>query len=246
MKPKFMIKYGKEQHLQQIVNGELRFAPSQTYIKIEEKQHNRGQGDLLEGKMKIQFESLRLHNPETNEFICELSKITGILSIQEVNNIPIFCLSQYNNDDIKIIDDKEFIALKKEKLESIKIDIPDATHALIIFEPDKFIDDVKRISGYEIISDEIHYYDYNMNTIEMLMFLTTGCTEVKTNQELYMTYANKYRQLLCKDIDFETQQEFRFVMSNELITEPKFYKFRFTSKYMLVPIDKLKDFINIK
>lgn len=245
MKPKFMIKYGKEQHLQQIVDGKLRFAPSQTYIKIEEQQHNRGQGDLLEGKMKIKLESLRLHNPKTNNFICELPKSTGIISIQDVNNIPIFCLSQYSIEDIKIINGEDVIVLNREKLESIKKDIPEATHALIIIEPEKFISDVRGILGYEIISDGIHYYDYNINTMEMLMFLTTGCTEIKTNQKLSMTYENRYRHLLCKDIDFETQQEYRFVVLNELITEPKFYNFKFTSKYMLIPIKNLKNQISL-
>lgn len=52
----FMIKYGKAEHLQQIIDGSLRLTPSQDYIKIEESQHNRGQGDLLEGKMKIHME----------------------------------------------------------------------------------------------------------------------------------------------------------------------------------------------
>ena len=69
MKPKFMIKYGKEEHLQQLVDGKIRFAPSQTYVRLEEAQHNKGQGDLLEGKMKIKMQSARLHSIETNELI---------------------------------------------------------------------------------------------------------------------------------------------------------------------------------
>ena len=56
----FFIKYGEKEHLQQIVDGKLRFTPSQTYIKIEEKQHNKGQGDLLEGRMKIKIEGARM------------------------------------------------------------------------------------------------------------------------------------------------------------------------------------------
>ncbi len=45
---KFMIKYGKYDHLKQIVDGALRMTSSQTYIGIEKEQHNKGQGDLLE------------------------------------------------------------------------------------------------------------------------------------------------------------------------------------------------------
>lgn len=33
----FFIKYGEKEHLQQIVDGKLRFTPSQTYIKIRGK-----------------------------------------------------------------------------------------------------------------------------------------------------------------------------------------------------------------
>lgn len=51
------VKYGKKEHLQQIVSGKLRFSPSQNYIKMEELLHNKGQGDLLEGKMPLQIET---------------------------------------------------------------------------------------------------------------------------------------------------------------------------------------------
>lgn len=42
------IKSGEEEHLQQIVDGSLRFSPSQVYVKMEEEQHNKGQGDINE------------------------------------------------------------------------------------------------------------------------------------------------------------------------------------------------------
>jgi hypothetical protein len=45
-----LIKYGEEEHLKQIVNGSLRFSPSEVYVKMEEEQHNKGQGDMLDGK----------------------------------------------------------------------------------------------------------------------------------------------------------------------------------------------------
>lgn len=102
MKPKFMIKYGKEEHLQQLVDGKIRFAPSQTYVRLEEAQHNKGQGDLLEGKMKIKMQSARLHSIETNELIRELSAGTMVVSLQDVNNMPVFCISQYDERQIPI------------------------------------------------------------------------------------------------------------------------------------------------
>ena len=74
----------------------------------------------------------------------------------------------------------------------------------------------------------------------MYMFLATGEETVQTNTVMSMTYDNRYRNLLCKDISFSQQDEYRFIEINELITDPVFYSFLFTSRYLIVPIEQLK------
>jgi len=167
MKPKFMIKYGKEEHLQQLVDGKIRFAPSQTYVRLEEAQHNKGQGDLLEGKMKIKMQSARLHSIETNELIRELLAGTMVVSLQDVNNMPVFCISQYDERQISDYTDELHytITLSDEKIGCIQNDFPEASHALIILEPDKFINEVRNIDGHRFVSDSIRYYDYDINPL---------------------------------------------------------------------------------
>lgn len=236
----FMIKYGKAEHLQQIIDGRLRLTPSQNYIKIEEAQHNKGQGDLLEGKMKIQMESAHLYDIDTHELIRVLPKSTGVISIQDVSDMPIFCLSHYGSEYIRENNGNFYIQIDEVHLESIKKDFSDATYALVILEPEKFISDIKNIEDTEFVCDKIQYYDYETNTIQMYMFLTTGDTEVKTNKELSMTYENRYRHLLCKDTAFENQREYRFIALDKLIKEPIACSFIFTSRYLLVPVDDLK------
>lgn len=242
MKSQFMIKYGKKEHLQQIVDGEIRFAPSQTYIRLEETQHNKGQGDLLEGKMKIKMQRARLHNIETHELIRELPAGTIVVSLQDVNNMPVFCISQYDERQISDYTDELHytITLSGEKIECIQKDFPEASHALIILEPDKFINDVRNIDGHRFVSDNIRYYDYDINPLQMYMFLSTGEETVQTNTVMSMTYENRYRNLLCKDVSFSIQDEYRFIEIDELITEPVFYSFSFTSRYLIVPIEQLK------
>ncbi len=243
MKPKFMIKYGEEDHLYQIVKGNLRFTPSQTYIKIEETLHNRGQGDLLDGKMKIKVERAKLLDPDTNELKGILPSCYITISIQDVNNMPIFCTSQYGSDDI--VDYKDYnnykISLSSDKLSCIKTDFPNATHALIILEPDSFIADVEQIRDHKIISNEIRYYDYEINPLQLYMFLTTGDDNavIQKNIPISMTYKNRYRHLLCKHTDFAKQQEYRFIGLDELITKPVLYPFTFTSRYEIVSVEQL-------
>lgn len=172
----FMIKYGKEEHLKQIVDGSLRFAPSQTYVKMEELLHNKGQGDLLDGKMKIRFESAKMYAPDTNELKGEISNCVAKISIQDVNDMPIFCISHYGVDDTACYKNIRSykISLSQDKLNCIKQDFSEATHALIILEPDKFIAGVQAIKGHQIIHDQIRYYNYDINSLQMYMYLATG------------------------------------------------------------------------
>lgn len=248
MKPQFMIKYGEEAHLKQLVSGKIRFAPSQTYIKIEKEQNNKGQGDFLEGKVKLKTEGVRLYNPNTNEFIGMLPTSDIVMAAQDVNSMPVFCLSQYGQENVSdYVDDKNYtITLSDKKIKGIQTDFPKASHALIILEPEKFIEDVKGIANHQFASGGIHYYDYEINPLQMFMFLTTGSEAIKKNAVMSMTYENRYRHLFCKDIFFLNQEEYRFIGLDELISEPVFYSFSFRSKYLIVPIEQLEQPIKIE
>lgn len=236
-----MIKYGKEEHLKQIIDGKIRFSPSQTYIKMEKELHNKGQGDLLEGKMRIKSTNTRMHDYETKELKLECPNADFIVGLDEVNNMPIFCISKYDMEDtIDYIDKNNYkICISQDEIESIKKDFSSATHALIILEPDRFIDSIKQIDR-GIKNGEIRYYDYSINPLQMFMYLTTGEEEIITNQVLSFTEDNKYRILFCKDIAFANQKEYRFINTQRLIDEAISCDFNFNTKYLLIPIEELK------
>lgn len=245
MQPKIFIKYGEYDHLKQIVDGKLRFAPSQNYVLMEKEQHNKGQGDLLEGKMKIKIERAKMYHPETNELMAIIPQSECLVSIQDVNNMPVFCISGYDEKDIKEKDGKRFLKISHEKIDCIKTDFKKATHALIIFDISRFINDVSQIKNHTVANDYIHYYDYDINTLQMFAYLATGSEEYEKNKEMVTTYDNRFRHLLCKDIAFSQQQEYRFIVLDELIENPVFYPFNFSSEYMIVPIDDLYNVIEI-
>lgn len=233
------IKYGKREHLQQIVDGVIRFAPSQNYVLMEKELHNKGQGDLLDGKMKINAEKVRLHHPVTNELLWSFPKCEFVVSIQDVNNMPVFCLSLYNESDICVDNGKSFVNISKNKIDVIKNDFKDATHALVIFDCETFIDSVLKISGHKVVGDSIKYYDYEYNTLQMYSFLSNGTEEYKKGIEMTVTYDNRHRHLLCKDNSFSLQQEYRFIILDQLIENAVFYPIDFSSNYLIIPIDEL-------
>lgn len=241
-----MIKYGKEEHLRQIVDGYIRFAPSQKYIEQELYLHDKGQGDLLEGKMKIHINGARFCDPDTDEVVKILPQGITTISIQDVSNMPIFCVSCYDKQDFSETQAPFLVRLSDEHIEGIKNDFSDATHGLIILEPERFIKDIHSIPDHQFADGAIHYFDYDKNPIEMFKFLCTGNPDVKTNQQISMTYENRYRHLLCKDKDFANQKEYRFICLDELVTKPVFYPINFTSAYKIVAIDELKKGVDIR
>ena len=101
MAPIFMIKFGQKEHLEQIVNGSIRFSPAEVYVKQEREQHERGQGDLLEGKIGIYFEQLQVKDEKTKDVVMERKQERVLLTIDKINENPIFCLSEFHKDDVE-------------------------------------------------------------------------------------------------------------------------------------------------
>ena len=130
---------------------------------------------------------LRCH-PETNEYLRTFPKSTVVISIQDVSNMPIFCLSYYGAESIVDVDGLTTIHIDAEHIDSVKKDFLKATHALILFEPEKFISSVEKIEGKHFVSGKIKNYDDDINPIQIYMFLTRGTEEIQTDKYLSMTY----------------------------------------------------------
>ena len=236
MKPIVMIKYGKKKHLKQLANGMIRFAPTEDYINLQKIIGEKGQGDSDEGKLFVKSIRAMIQphdNPNTTTFV---ENANFKISFDELNRKPVFCLSQYSEEDTT---ENTTLSIAQDKVDAIKHDFPEATHALIIKEPEKFIADLMKISG-SMHSNEIQYYDYRHNWINMYVFVAgenQGKNDVGTIY--HVTTENIYRQLYCKSDELTKQQEYRFILKDWLISKPIFLPFSFTSKYKIVPIKKL-------
>lgn len=236
MRPIVMIKYGKKEHLKQLVNGIIRFAPTEDYINLEKITGEKGQGDLDEGKLYVNSICSIMQSYNNPNEVSISQNVNFKFTFNEINYRPVFCLSQYFEEDIT---DCSTLNISKDKVDAIIHDFPEATHALIIKEPEKFIDDLSKIS-ISMCSNEIQYFDYTQNWINMYAFVAS---EEKTNNGSKIKYRftanNIYRQLYCKSDKFKKQQEYRFILKDWIINKPIFLSISFTSKYEIVPIKKL-------
>ena len=236
MKSVVMIKYGKKKHLKQLVNGMIRFAPTEDYINLQKIIGGKGQGDYDEGKLYIKSIYAILQPQDNPNAITFLKNADFKFSVDKLNHKPVFCLSQYFEDDTI---NSRTLNIARDKVDTIKHDFPEATHALIIKEPEKFIDDLLKISN-SMCPNEIQYYNSEYNWINMYAFVAG---ENKTNNDLgtvyHITTKNIYRLLFCKSDELEKQQEYRFILIDYFVNNPIFLPFSFTSRYKIVPIKKL-------
>lgn len=114
MTKRVLIKYGEKEHLEKLAKGKIRFAPSQDYVKMEEELHNKGQGDLLEGKLVFYAENLKFTNTETGEKFFIPGKRRLLVNGQNVNNMPLFCISEYGEDYFNAIMNSVFLKTKSK------------------------------------------------------------------------------------------------------------------------------------
>lgn len=234
----FLIKFGKRKHLQEIVDGKVRFTPSQKYVEQEQQLHDKGQGDLLEGKMKIHCEFLQMESYETGKIVTVNHPTDILVSIQDVNNMPIVCFTCGTQENCsKYISNTNYVIdFADEMKDTINNDFHNPDSALIIFEPQKYIEDMKK--QLNTVASSIRYYDYSKMWIQQYMFLCTGDENAPVGNGT-MTYENRYRHLLCKDISFKNQKEYRFVKLDELINKPTKYDFSFNYDYEIVSCNDL-------
>lgn len=236
MQPIVFIKYGKKKHLKQLVNGMIRFAPTEDYIKLQAQTGIKGQGDTDEGKMRVRSQRAIMQPHDNSQAAAVVYNATLDISFEDVNNHPVFCLSQYFDEDTI---NNTILNISHDKIHTIMQDFPSATHALIILEPNVFISNIMQISDC-MRSDGIRYFDKSCNSINMLDFIASDeCHKEGTITTYLFTEDNIHRQLFCKSDELTKQQEYRFILTDWLISKPIFLSFAFTSKFKIVPIKKL-------
>ncbi len=72
-----------------------------------------------------------MYHPETNEYLGTFPKSTVVISIQDVSNMPIFCLSYYGEESIADVGEFTTIDIDAEHIDGVKKDFLKATHALM-------------------------------------------------------------------------------------------------------------------
>ena len=247
---KYLLKFGKREHLESLVKGNIYCSNAVTFWGIEDKLKIKGQGDILEAGTRMFAQKMIIQHPDTKEVIAECGKANGLVRIEPAEKMPVFCMFAVYEDNCKVDDVGNLIInLSDDKKKTIREHFPNADAVVIIPNPEVFIEDVKRSIGTEIKTEKVNYFhiDKGYETtdgeiamdMEYMKYLMQDASPEKvdggTRYTFYADYA--FRVLFCKDVFFEQEQEYRIVLPNETIEAGKSYPVQLSKDYEIIDLD---------
>lgn len=251
---KFLLKFGQRKHLEQLKDGNLFFSNALILRGIEENLRIKGQGDKLEGSSKLFSNNIKMINNETGDIVAEGIKVNAIFHFEPADKIPVFCLYAVYSDECIEFDGELIIKLSENTKNTIRTHFPNANAVAIINDPEVFVDDVCNSIHSEVKADLVNYFNiangYDMNSanhkaidIDYMKYLMQDVPPiVEDNKKIYSFQAKYvYRSLLCKDVFFSNEQEYRILLPERQIEQGTFFNVSLSKDIKICDLD---DFFN--
>ncbi len=220
---KFLLKFGKREHLERLQTGKMYFSNARSFRQIEENLLIKGQGDRMEGGSYISASNMTMVDRETDEPMFTGIRGNMLLHYEPADLLPVFCIFCCFEKDCVLNDDGTLsIKLPAEIKDSIISHFPNADTVAVIKNPHQFIEDVTASIGYDCKSDLVNYFHLTgfdgehgkVNDLSYFKYLMQDTPPVKMDGKTVYSFNAKYvyRALLCKDVFFANEQEYRFIL----------------------------------
>jgi hypothetical protein len=224
--PKYLLKFGEKEYMDLFTNGEMYFSHAKRFAEIEDELV-KGQGDKLEGKAVIKVTHVKASEYDNPENSFELKVGDGMITMmaEYVRNMPVFCLTGVYENDFQISIEND-VLINSDILNTMVAHFPKADTVVVIKNPSKFIDKIEAEFTGKVVHGDVKYVTMNPVGIEWIRFVHENNVEkVEGGTKYSMTTDNAHRMLLCKDKYFIDEKEYRFILPDERIDNPKTYYF---------------------
>lgn len=220
----FFIKFGKQENLEKLRNGQLYMKNAKFYRDLEEESGHKGMGDQYEGAIvsfdvPIQIDGISLPN-------ATVMKQTSNIDDQT----PIFCCSCFTEEDLEYYNKEDCWKLKEGLFDWDTIASEFGEYALIIPHPRYFLGAIIQ-----------HCENSNMD----IRFKEIQYVQMDESNAHLKYYNNNLSQFFIKDDSFRYQKEFRILLANQFTGEDKDYTILdvgrdFRTYTVLMPVEGLK------
>lgn len=237
------VKFGENKYVKRLFNGKMFFSNAVKFRGIEKEAGLKGQGDAFEAILQLKsccgiMMSLRTGQP----FIAP--NITISLGLADTEKIPVFCITCISAEDCEIQEKngKQILTVSSVIRDTVKKHFPKADTAGVFFQPQLFIDS---LCGLGTTSHgKVTYYDFSPKGVikELIEYVAQDPGVISKHNQLlasmYMeenngkrsqfkiTEQNMKRILFCKDSYFAREKEYRILLPQKRIAEPKEYTIR--------------------
>lgn len=240
----FFLKFGERQYLERLQEGNLFFSNAQTFRFYEEQLLIKGQGDRLEGGSMIAANNMSMIDNTTEEPVLTGIRSNMLVHYEPANLLPVFCIfSCFEKDCVRNDDGTLSIKLSDEIKQNIIAHFPKADTVAIIKDPELFIKDVHLTIGTECKSGLVNYFHLmgvdsehgTANDLSYFKYLTQDVPPKKEDGKTIYSFNAQYvyRSLLCKDVFFDKEQEYRFILPEVNILKPQEFPIKLQSKIEL-------------
>ena len=247
----FLIKFGERQYMERFASGHLYFSNALKFREIETSLMIKGQGDKLEGASKIFTTDFKVTNINTDEDILSGKNMILHANYAPANKLPVFCIMCcYESDCKKISENVIRIELQGDIIKDIQDHFPKADTGAVVLKPYTFIEDVENYFSGGCKNGQVNYFNINgitsitgtVGDMEYFKYLCQDIPPKKVDNKTVKSFNAKYvyRALLCKDVFFKNEQEYRLIVTTIEIEAPKEFDIKLNTKIKLF---RLNDFI---
>ena len=250
---KYLLKFGQKQHMEAFASGTLYCSNAQAFWGIEDELKIKGQGDRLEGSSRF-FGNMFVYDCDDLRLVAQMPNCSGLVRYEPAKQIPVFCLfAVYEEDCITGLNGESVIKFSDSVKKSIREHFPKANAVAIVDDPNSFIVDIENSIDCEIKHGLVQYFyiDNGLSTddgkqaldMQYMKYLTQDEPPVIENGKKVSRFLEKhvYRSLLCKDVFFKDEQEYRIILVNERISTGTCYPVNFTKEIRVIDIDDFFD-----
>ncbi len=247
---KYLLKFGKRAHLEEFAAGNLFCSNAVTFWGIEEELKIKGQGDVLEAGSRMFTQRMAMQAHDTNEIAIINMNANVLVHYDPAKLIPVFCLFAVSEDDCVIDAEGNVIIALSESKKTIREHFPNADSVAIISKPEQFLVDVTTSIGTRVVHEDVHYFNIDKGfkvegsnriamDMEYMKYLAQDAPpEIEKGMKKYSFRAEYvYRVLLCKDVFFQDEQEYRIILPDEKITKGTSFPVKLSNSIQVLAIE---------
>ena len=240
------VKFGEKFFNEKLQKGEVYFSHSKKMNDIETKELIKGQGDKFDGKHIMILKNIKIIDENGDEKVFN-HKIRIIISYPNVEDMPMYCMSYISKKFCKDYKNKKNYKVDcgYDFEKTIREHFPKADSALVILDIRSFLKQIES-NGYvngKLLHEKIGYYSMNNEYLDLRLYKFMcgypADEPLDMKRPLSFAFPDRHKILFCKDVYFEGEEEYRLLLPERRISEPKTIKIdKIENSYLL----SLEDF----